>query len=170
MLAAPPLVLPADGPVLLLDIDGVINVFQCSLARETQVAPHLPMLKLLPGLNDWLAQLDHAFYIVWCSHWGALVNIDAAAAWGLTPRPLIAPLPEAAAHPDWKAHAVRRVFADWDGPIAWVEDGFTSQAHTWAAARLRARRPTWLVDVRDTGLTAEVTQLLLEWATMIAQQ
>ena len=86
MLAAPPLALPADRPVLLLDIDGVINVFQCSLARETQVAPHLPMLKLLPGLNDWLAQLDHAFYIVWCSHWGALVNIDAAAAWGLTPR------------------------------------------------------------------------------------
>ena len=164
MTAGPPLVLDAHRPVLLLDIDGVINVFQCSLARETEVALYLPAFKLLPGLNDWLAQLDQAYTLVWCSHWGALVNLDAAAAWGLGPRPLIEALPEEDGHPDWKALAARRTFADWAGPVAWVEDAFTPEAHAWAAERLRAGRRTWLVDVRETGLNEEVTQLLLEWA------
>ena len=164
MIANPPLVLEADRPVLLLDIDGVINVLQCSLARDTPIAPYLPALKLLPGLNDWLAQLGQVYTLVWCSHWGALVNLDAAAAWGLGPRPLIEPVPEEDGHAIWKALAARRTFAEWAGPLAWVEDGFTPEAHAWAAERLRAGRRTWLVDVCDTGLTEEVTRLLLEWA------
>ena len=77
MLPGPPLDLSTDRPILLLDIDGVINVFQCATARETQIAPYLPAIKLLPGLADWLARLDRAYALVWCSHWGALVNIDA---------------------------------------------------------------------------------------------
>lgn len=162
----PPLVLPADRPVLLLDIDGVINVFQCSIARETQVAPYLPAVKLLPGLADWLARLNDAFYIVWCSHWGALVNIDAARAWGIGARPLIEPAAGEPAGRDWKALAVGRSFAAWSGPIAWVEDDFTPAAHSWAATRLKQRRRTWLVDVRETGLTEEITEYLIEWAEL----
>lgn len=164
MQLSPPLAPPAGRPVLLLDIDGVINVFQCSLGRETQVAPYLPAVKLLPGLGEWLAQLDQAYYLVWCSSRAALVNIDAASAWGLGPRPLIEPLARAGADAEWKAAAVRAAFADWPGPIAWVEDGFTPAARAWAAERLRLGRRTWLADVRDTGLTAEVTEYLIEWA------
>ena len=48
MLSAPPLDLSNDQPILLLDIDGVINVFQCATARETQIAPYLPAIKLGP--------------------------------------------------------------------------------------------------------------------------
>jgi hypothetical protein len=150
--------------VLLLDIDGVINVFQCSTARETQVAPYLPAVKLLPGLADWLTRLDQAYYLVWCSHAGALVNIDAAAAWGLGPRPLIEPAAGEAPLPNWKARAVRRTFAGWPGAIAWVEDGFLPEARAWAAERLASGRRTWLVDVSETGLTQEITEYLLEWA------
>ena len=171
MLPSLPLDLSADRPILLLDIDGVINVFQCATARETQIAPYLPAVKLLPGLADWLARLDRAYALVWCSHSGALVNIDAAAAWGLGPRPLIEQTPEDPSIPqdsvqlhDWKAHAVRRTFANWPGAIAWVEDGFLPEARAWAAARLAQGRRTWLVDVSETGLTEEITQLLLEWA------
>jgi hypothetical protein len=164
MVPSPPLDLPADRPVLLLDIDGVINVFQCATARETQVAPYLPAVKLLPGLADWLAQLDRVYALCWCSHRGALVNIDSAAAWGLGPRPLIEPTPEEAPLREWKARAVGRIFADWPGAIAWVEDGFLPEARAWAAARLAQGRRTWMVDVSETGLTEEMTQLLLEWA------
>jgi hypothetical protein len=163
--------LPSDHPVLLLDIDGVINVFQCSTARETQIAPYLPAVKLLPGLGEWLTRLDRAYYLVWCSHRGALINIDAAAAWGLGPRPLIEPRPDdpsipqdSSPRPDWKARAVRRTFAGWPGAIAWVEDGFPHEAHAWAAERLAQGRRTWLVDVSETGLTEEITEYLLEWA------
>jgi hypothetical protein len=164
MFQHPQLELPSDRPVLLLDIDGVINVFQCATARETRIAPYLPAVKLLPGLADWLARLDRAYALVWCSHPDALANIDAAAAWGLGPRPLIEPSPEEAPLPDWKARAVERTFAGWLGAIAWVEDGFPPEARAWAAARLAQGRRTWLVDVSETGLTEEITQLLLEWA------
>jgi hypothetical protein len=164
MQSSPPLDLSTKRPILLLDIDGVINVFQCTTARETQVTPYLPAVKLLPGLADWLARLDRAYALVWCSHRGALVNIDAAAAWGLGPRPLIEPTHKEASLPDWKARAVQRAFADWPHAIAWVEDGFLPEARAWAAARLAQGRPTWLVDVSETGLTEEITQYLLEWA------
>ena len=161
---SPALNLSAARPILLLDIDGVINVFQCATARETQVAPYLPSVKLLPGLADWLTQLDRVYALVWCSHAGALVNIDAAAAWGLAPRPLIEPTPAEAPLRDWKARAVRRTFADWPHAIAWVEDGFLPAARAWAAERLAHGQRTWLVDVSETGLTGEITQYLLEWA------
>jgi hypothetical protein len=163
MLPRPPLELPSDRPVLLLDIDGVINVFQCSTAREAKIAPYLPAVKLLPGLEDWLARLDRAYYLVWCSHWGALVNIDAAAVWGLSPRPLIEPTPDEAPLRDWKVRAIRRTFAHWPGAIAWVEDGFQPAAHAWAAERLASGRRTWLVDVSESGLTEAITEYLLEW-------
>jgi len=164
MLPSPPLDLSNDRPILLLDIDGVINVFQCATARETQIAPYLPAIKLLPGLADWLERLDRAYTLVWCSHWGALVNIDSAAAWGLGSRPLIEPTAEEAPLRDWKARAVRRTFADWTGTIAWVEDGFLPEARAWAADRLAHGRRTWLVDVSETRLAEDVTQYVLEWA------
>jgi hypothetical protein len=167
MHSQPPLELPDDRPVLLLGIDGVINVFQCSDARETQIAPHLPLVKLLPGLAGWLARLDAAYYLAWCSAWAELVNIDAAAAWGLGPRPLVQPLPAEAQLHDWKTRAVRRVFAHWPGALAWVEDAFPPEAHAWAAERLAQGRRTWLVDVRETGLTQDVTEYLLEWAELV---
>ncbi|MBK9714391.1 MAG: hypothetical protein IPO81_24240 [Kouleothrix sp.] len=162
----PVLELPSDRPALLLDVDGVINVFQCSLARETRVAPHLPAIRLLPGLADWLAALDQAYYLIWCSLWGELLAIDAATAWGLAPRPLIEPAPGESLRPDWKARAVARALDPWPGAVAWVEDGFTPEAHAWAAGRLARGRRTWLVDVAETGLNAEITKYLLEWAEL----
>ena len=60
MLPSPPLDLSGDRPILLLDIDGVINVFQCATARETQIAPYLPAIKLLPGLAVDTVLADHA--------------------------------------------------------------------------------------------------------------
>ena len=167
MLPSPPLLPPDGRPVLLLDIDGVINVFQCSSAREVEVAPYLPALKLLPGLEDWLQRLDQAYHLVWCSTWGSLVNRDAAQAWGLAPRPLIEPTPEEAPLREWKARAVERTVGEWPGAVAWVEDGFTPEARAWATSRLARGQRTWLVDVSETGLTEEITEYLLQWAGLL---
>jgi hypothetical protein len=164
MIPCPPLELPADRPVLLLDFDGVINVFQCLTAREAQTPTYLKALKLLPGFESWLAQLHQVFYLVWCSDAGPLVNIELAAAWGIGPRPCVQPMPEEGPLRQWKAHAARRLFADWPGALAWVQDGFLAEERAWAAERLAAGRPTWLIDVTETGLTAEVTADLLRWA------
>ena len=42
------------------------------------------------------------------------------------------------------------------------------EARAWAVARLAQGRRTWLVDVRETGLTEAVTQDLLEWSELLA--
>lgn len=164
MLSRPPLDLPAARPVLLLDFDGVINVFQCSTAREAQVVPYLPALKLLPGVADWLVRLHRAFYLVWCSDAGPLVNIELADAWGIGPRPSIAPAPDEATKRDWKVRAVRRTIAGWPGALAWAQDGFLPADRAWAAERLALGRPTWLLDVSESGLTADITDTLVAWA------
>jgi hypothetical protein len=169
MIPCPPLELPADRPVLLLDFDGVINVFQCSTAREAQTPAYLPALKLLPGFETWLAQLHRAFYLVWCSDAGALVNVELAEAWGIGPRPCIEPTAEEGPQRQWKALAVGRVFADWPGSLAWIQDGFLTEERAWAAQRLAHSRPTWLVDVTETGLTDRVTADLLAWACEVTR-
>ncbi len=163
--ATPPLDLGSLRPIGLLDIDGVINVFQCADAREVVVAPYLPTLKLLPDLGAALALLDTHARIVWCSTWGQLVNRDAATAWGLGARPVIEPTPAEAPQRDWKALAVRRTFSRWPGPLVWVEDGFRPAARSWASQRLAAGRPTRLVDVTDTGLTLAIAEDIADWIT-----
>lgn len=155
--------LPADRPALLLDIDGVLNVFQCPAAKEVAVAPHLPPFKLWPEAPGWLRQLDAAFCLVWCSSWGRLAE-PLEPLLGIGRRPLLEPTADEAPLADWKWRAARRVFAGWPGPLAWVEDGFRAQARAWAAARLAGGAPTWLVDVSEAGLTAAVTADLLAWA------
>nr|HRC76025.1 hypothetical protein [Kouleothrix sp.] len=65
-----------------------------------------------------------------------------------------------------KAAAVRAAFAGWPGAIAWVEDGFSLDARAWAAERLRLGWRTWLADVSQTGLTEQLTHMLLEWAEL----
>jgi hypothetical protein len=161
--ATPALDLSSTRPVALLDIDGVINVFQCSDARDVVIAPYLPTLKLLPDLSEALALLNTHATIVWCSTWGQLVNLDAATIWGLGARPVIEPTPEEAPQRDWKALAVRRIFAGWHGPIVWVEDGFRPAARRWASERLAVGTPTRLVDVTETGLTLPIAEDIAQW-------
>ena len=151
----------------LLDIDGVINVFQCANAREVQVAPYLPAIRMLPDSLQALRLLHEAFWLVWCSSWGQLANLDAAAQWGLDPRPWIAPNAEEAARPDWKILAVARTFRDWPGPIAWIEDGFRAAARRWASDRLASGSATRLVDVTENGLTLPLAADLVEWSQRV---
>ncbi len=144
--------------MLLLAIAGVVDVYQCADARETVIAPHLPALKMLPGALDLLAQLDRAFYLVWVSPWGDAINYEAATSWGLDPRPWIA------AAGDQTVEAVAQALRDWHGALAWVQAGFSQAAREWASDRLRTGARTWLVDVAESGLTAQVTADLVAWA------
>lgn len=164
MLPNPPLDPPPDRPVLLLDFDGVINVFQCSTARAAAQVPYLPLLKLLPDFEDTLGRLHRTFYLVWCSDAGPLLNLELAGLWGIGARPSVQAPPEEATLRNWKVAAVRRSFAEWPGPLAWVQDGFLPEDRAWAAERLARGRPTWLIDVTETGLTAAVADHLLAWA------
>ena len=68
--------------------------------------------------------------------------------------------------PELLRRAVERVLGGWRGALAWVEDGFPAETRSWAAARLARGEPTWLVDVSEGGLTAQVTADLLEWASI----
>ena len=166
LLNAPPLDLVSLRPIVLLDIDGVIDVFQCAHAREVNVAPYLPTLQMLPDIGASLALLHAHCAIVWCSTWGRLVNIDAAAAWGLPPLPTIEPLADEAGDRNWKALAVRRIFATWPGTLVWVEDGFRPIARAWASERLLRGARTRLIDVTQSGLTAEIAAEIVQWTSL----
>lgn len=158
-----PLELSSGDKVLLLDVDGVINAFQCSHARPTRPAPQLPEMRLLPGIDQSLTHLFAHYYVVWCSHWGPAINRFTGTAWGLEPRPFLWPLPGEAGSQDWKLKAVHRALHQWPGPIAWVEDGFRPDVMQWEEARNERGQATKLVNVYDTGLTKTVTEELLQW-------
>jgi hypothetical protein len=161
---SPPLELPDDRPLLLLDVDGVINVFQCSDIPERKPVRQLPPMRVREDVKQWLSRLDEAFYIVWCSHWGRLINRFGPEVWGLGHRPYLEEAVSDARASDWKLRSVIRSLGEWQGPLAWVEDGFGTDAMNWAVQRTRERAPTRLVDVTEAGMTEELVGELLGWA------
>ena len=166
LLNAPPLDLASLRPIVLLDMNGVINVFQCESAREVSVAPHLPTLQMLPDISASLALLHSYCTLVWCSTWDDAVNSDTVAAWGLPPLPVIKPLPHEAGEHDWKTLAVAQTFAAWPGTLVWVEDGFRPAARAWASERLLRGARTRLIDVTESGLTVEIAAEIVEWTSL----
>ena len=160
----PVLDLASDQPIVLVDIDGVINVFQCRTAQHVHVAPYLPTLALLPDTHAAIQMLDQHIRIVWCSSWDRMVNLDLAPFLGISPKPWITPSATEAGDRHWKALAVKRMFANWHGMIAWIEDGFTPMARQWARDRLAHGDPTWLIDVTDGGLTNPIAHAIVEWS------
>lgn len=161
--AAPALDLGDTRPIVLLDLTGVVNVFQCVYAREVEVAPYGPTLTLLPDLGHALHVLNADCRIVWCSTWGALLNRDVAAAWGLAPCPSIEPTAEESLQRDWKVLAVSRICDGWPGTLVWVEDGLQPRARQWASERIAQGWRTLLIDITETGLNPAVAHDIVEW-------
>lgn len=121
-------------PILLLDVDGVLNVIgpDCK-KREVrlQLKEDLPISFYPTALAKPLMELAwKRFDVFWMTAWGAGANSIARWA-GLEERPVI----WGRTGNDWKATAAEKALGSWEGPVAWIEDGISPEAKELVAAK-----------------------------------
>ncbi len=157
---------PADCPLLLIDVDGVISLFGFDHA-----APPEGRYQLVDGIAHFLSsaagghlrRLSEDFELAWCTGWEEKANEYLPLALGLD-----APLPHVVFDPNdrpvqahWKLGAIDRHVAA-SRPLAWIDDAHDDGCRTWAAAR---DGPTLLVTTDPAvGLTEHEVNRLLVWA------
>ncbi len=149
-------------PLLLLDVDGVLNPFPDTPEGFTEYA-FFPEddepVRLASFHSDWLGELAAVFEIAWASGWGHDANRLICPLFGLPDFPVIS-FTAVPFEPRAKVPAVA-AFAG-DRPAAWVDDLLTQEAQVWAETRTA---PTLLLPVDSaTGLTRHHVDELLDWA------
>jgi Swiss Army Knife RNA repair-like protein len=159
-------------PLLLLDIDGVLNPWAAPTCppgyvehrfragwrrtRQAWLCPeHGPALR---GLADRTGA-----ELAWATNWTHDANTTVGAALGLPALPVIEFAgPHTDSGPEWKFRAVAR-FA-YDRPLAWLDDDFDLRPTAKAAFLARRDPPTLLVPVHPaTGLTAAELTTVEDW-------
>lgn len=158
--------MPADRPLLLLDVDGVISLFGFDHA-----APPAGRYQLVDGITHFLSvragehlrRLSEGFELAWCTGWEEKANEYLPQALGLD-----GPLPHVVFDPSdrpaqahWKLGGIDR-HVEPSRPLAWVDDAHDDGCVRWAAAR---PAPTLLVTTDPAvGLTETEVERLLGWA------
>lgn len=158
-----------DLPLLLLDVDGVLNPFagdRCPVSyQEFQFFPGEAPVRLCPAHADWLRELGERFEMVWATGWGAEANRLLAPVLRLPQLPVIS-LPSGPFEPREKVPAVAAYVGS--RPVAWIDDALTTEARAWAEAR---EAPTLLVDIDPAeGLSLAVVRRLLAWSQGLPSQ
>jgi hypothetical protein len=160
------------GPILAVDIDGVISLFGFDQPLEPgkidpRDAPgefHLidGMLNCIslptgPRLN----RLAKSYELVWASGWEDRANGRLPGILGLPELPYLTFDGRAqfgTAH--WKLEALDEYAGD--RPLAWIDDSLDRSCHEWAAER---QAPTLLVPTEsDVGLIDAHVETLEAWA------
>lgn len=155
--------MPSGLPLLLLDVDGVLNPFgadQCpSGYEEFDFFPDEEPVRLCRAHAAWLRELGDRFEIAWATGWGAEANRLLAPVLQLPQLPVIG-FPPIPFEPREKVPAVASYVGS--RPAVWIDDALTPEARAWAEGR---KAPTLLVDVDPAeGLTQAVVLRALAWA------
>lgn len=153
----------ARFPLLLLDVDGVLNPFAASACppgyTEHDFFPGEQPVRLCPAHGSWLRELAARFQLVWATAWGADANRLLTPLLRISDLPVIA-FPPVPFHPRDKLPAIARYAGH--RPLAWIDDALAPEARTWAADR---RAPTLLISVDPAaGLTRPAIDQALQWA------
>jgi hypothetical protein len=113
-------------PLLLLDIDGVLNPFAAPGCPPGFVEYELfageEPVRVCAGHGDWLRELGSRFSLVWATAWGEEANRRLAPLLGLDPLPVI-PFPPLPFPPEGKLPAVSHYVGA--QPLAWIDDALT---------------------------------------------
>lgn len=158
-----------DRPLLLLDVDGVLNALghRHPLPMRELAVGHHP-LRFRQDLPQVLAGLRARFDLVWATLWEDAANRHLVGDLGLPPLPVIrfSEHPDQSHGPTYKLPAVADHVAD--RPFAFADDALHQDAHAWAAARDRTI-PTLLHDVHPLlGLTDADVAALHAFADRVA--
>jgi hypothetical protein len=158
-----------NGPLLLVDVDGVISLFGFDPAEPPagnwQIVDGIAHL-LSATAGQHLRLLSTAFELAWCTGWEEKANEYLPHALGLPKRfphvRLAGFTPETGGH--WKLAAIDR-YAGPDRPVAWIDDAHDERCNSWACER---GTPTLLVSTDPAvGITETHAERLLEWAAAV---
>lgn len=153
----------SDRPVLLVDIDGVLNVYGVDGCPEGYDEFELfpdddEPVRLCAAHGAWLRELGAHFDLVWASAWGVDAHRLLGPILGLERFPHV-PMPAIPFEPARKVPAI----ASYVGgrPAAWLDDIVTSEARAWARGR---SAPTLIVEVDPhAGLQRHHVDELIAW-------
>jgi hypothetical protein len=154
---------PPERPLLLLDVDGVLNPFAGDVCPATyQEYPFFPdeePVRLCHAHADWLQELASRFEIVWATGWGEEANRLIAPVLQLPQLPVI-PFPPIPFEPREKVPAIAVYVGS--RPTVWIDDALTPEGYAWASTR---ESPTLLINVDPAeGLTRAAVEQSLRWA------
>lgn len=153
-------------PLLLLDIDGVLNPYGASHPphgyTDHQLFPSEEPVRVNPVHGAWITEAGTVLQPAWASSWNDTANQLLAPLLHIAPLPVVA-MPPSPFDPDEKV-ALIAAYAQ-QRPAAWIDDLLTPQAHTWAADRAA---PTLLIRAEPMiGLTRESIDHVIAWATAL---
>ncbi len=149
-------------PLLLLDIDGVLNPTTSSPPpgyRTTEVAGY--RFHMSDMHRDRLGRLLPSADIVWATTWEHAANESIGPALGLPNCPVVRFTGNRESD-TWKLPYVERYAGE--RPLVWVEDNLFSDAHHWAN-----ERPSPTLLVQPSGAVGLTTQHFDEIDTFLTQ-
>jgi hypothetical protein len=152
----------ATGPVLLLDLDGVLNPFAAPACpdayREYEFFPGEGPERYCITHGTWIRELAAVGELWWATGWGENANELYLPLLGVDPLPVV-PFPPVPFEPELKVPAVAAVVGD--RPAAWIDDNHTEAGRRWAAQR---SAPTLLVPVDPAvGWSRADVDQVLRW-------
>jgi hypothetical protein len=156
-------------PVLFVDVDGVLSLFDPDGIEEMSgpfhwidgVAHCIP-----PSSGPLLERLAHHYELVWASGWEGLANdhLPAILELGFGELPYLSFDGRASfGSSDWKVAAIDRYAGS--RPAAWIDDNIDAHGRRWADSR---ETPTLLVETEPAvGITRSHVEGLVRWARLV---
>jgi HAD domain in Swiss Army Knife RNA repair proteins len=162
-------------PLLLLDVDGVLNAFGSLFSPEYEAERFEPItrnncghrIRIPKGTRERIAALVDVFDPVWATAWSEDAHPFFAEPLALgEPWPVV-DLSTGTLHPgrSWKWRSVETYLDATDRSAAWVDDDLSEEDFDWARDRCSLGLPTLLVRTdAHVGLTDRHLMHLLIWA------